>query len=388
MTNSPKNIVVLGSTGSIGTSTLEVVRSLAGRIKIVGLSARRNVKLLASQIEEFKPIAVGVENHEDAKWLRTRYSVDVFTGWEGLRKLATLPEADMVVVALVGASGILPTLAAIEAGKRIALANKECLVVAGSLISKSAKAAGVEIVPIDSEHSAIYQCLRGEEVSKVGRLILTASGGALLEKTVDEISKARPSDALRHPTWEMGKKVTVDSASLLNKGFEVIEAQWLFGIEAKRISVMIERKSIVHSLVEMIDGNILAILSVPDMRIPIQFALTYPERIDTGLPKLRLDKIGDLRFEQPDLSRFPCLSLAYHVAEIGGTAPAVLSAADEIVVEAFLDGMIEFGDIYRILEQVVREHDVKSATDLETIFEADAWARQKARKLIEERMRR
>ncbi len=384
MSKSTRKVVILGSTGSIGTNTLEVVRNLEGRVSIVGLSAKRNVKILSKQIEEFKPNAVAVENQEDAIFLKNRYGIDVFVGADGLTKLATLAQADMVVVALVGSSGILPTIAAIEAGKIVALANKECLVAAGNLISQSAKRKGVPIIPIDSEHSAIHQCLRGEDISKVRRIILTASGGAFIEKSLEEIRKAKPSEALRHPTWQMGRKVTIDSATLLNKGFEVIEAQWLFGIDSSRIDVIIERKSIIHSLVEMIDGSMLGILSVPDMRIPIQFALSYPERVDTGLPRLTLEEIGSLNFEKPDLKRFPCLSLAYEVARMGGTAPAVLSAADEIVVEAFLEGRIGFGDIHTILRKVVEEHDLKNADDLNTIFEADSWARQRASSLIEE----
>lgn len=383
-----RKIVVLGSTGSIGKSTLDVARSLKDKLSIVALSARRNIQLLASQIEEFKPKAVAVESQDDADWLRSRYQIDVFTGQEGLTKLATLPEADMVVIAVVGASAILPTLAAIEAGKKVALANKECLVAAGCLIRESARKNHVEIIPIDSEHSAIYQCLRGERIGNVKRIILTASGGAFLERSVEEICKAKPMDALRHPTWEMGKKITIDSATLLNKGFEVIEAQWLFGIDAERISVVIERKSVIHSLVEMVDGTLLGILSVPDMRIPIQFALTHPERVDTNLPRLSLEEIGELRFEKPDVDRFPCLSLAYSVAKIGGTAPAALSAADEVVVEAFLEGTIEFGEIYTILKQVVEDHKPEAVNDLETILEADRWARQKARSLIEQREKR
>lgn len=378
-----RKIAVLGSTGSIGTSTLDVVRNLGGRIGIVGLSARRNVKLLSDQIEEFKPNAVAVEDEKDAQWLRSKYRIDVFVGENGLKELATLADADMVVVALVGASGIVPTLAAIEAGKKVALANKESLVAAGNLICESARRRNVPIIPVDSEHSAIYQCLRGEDISKVRRIILTASGGAFVQKSAEDIRAAKPSEALRHPTWEMGKKVTIDSATLLNKGFEVIEAMWLFGIDTKKIDVIIERRSIIHSLVEMVDGSILGVLSVPDMRIPIQFALTYPERIGTDLPRLNLQEIGSLTFEKPDIKRFPCLSLAYRVAEMGGTVPAVLSAADEAVVEAFLAGRIGFGDIHPILERVIEEHDPKSASSLETILESDRWARERAKSMIE-----
>jgi len=384
MKGEPKKIVLLGSTGSIGRSTLDVVRSLGGGIRVVGLAARSNVDLLVEQASEFKPEAVAVVDDDAAREFARRLpDVRLLGGEHALEDLASLPEADLVVVAVVGSAGIRPTLAAIDAGKDVALANKESLVAAGAIIVGRAKSKGVTIIPIDSEHSAVYQCLRGEEKSSVTRIILTASGGPFVDMGADEIESVTAQDALKHPTWQMGKKVTIDSATLLNKGFEVIEAHWLFGLEAERIEVVVERKSIVHSLVEFVDGSMIGLLSLPDMRLPIQFALTHPERVETTLPRIDLIRIGDLRFEKPDLERFPCLALAYEAARAGGTAPAVLSAADEVAVEAFLEGRIRFGDIYGILKKVVDSHRLESEPNLESIFEVDAWARKTTRAMIE-----
>jgi 1-deoxy-D-xylulose-5-phosphate reductoisomerase len=379
MSEKAKRIVILGSTGSIGVSTLEVVGMLRGRVEIVGLAAGRNVKLLNRQIAEHRPEVVAVGDPERAA------GVDRSGGPQGLRveageqaivDLAALDQADLVVNALVGAAGIRPTLAAIEAGKPVAIANKESLVAAGELISREARRAGVRLVPVDSEHSAIYQCLKGEPGESVSRIILTASGGPLKDLSAERMGRVTASEALDHPTWSMGRKVTIDSATLLNKGFEVMEARWLFGIEADRIEVVVERKSIVHSMVEFVDGTLLALMSPPDMRLPIQYALTGPDRVATPLPRLDPLDLGGLEFERPDVDRFPCLGLAYESLRRGGTATTVLSAADEVVVDAFLRGRVGFHDIHRVLREVLDAHRPGPAEDLESILAADGWARR------------
>lgn len=380
-----KNISILGSTGSIGTNTLEVVRALGGRVRVVGLTANRSIGVLKEQIEEFRPLAAAVADtslQDQTDFADSRRDLTVFWGEEGLAEIAVLAEADLVVNALVGAAGIRPTLAAIEAGKDVAIANKESLVAAGGIIVKAARTKGVSLIPIDSEHSAIYQCIGSERQTAVKRIILTASGGPLVDMTSEEIAQVTASDALKHPNWNMGKKVTIDSATLLNKGFEVIEAHWLFGIAPERIEVSVERRSLVHSLVEFVDGSVMALLSHPDMRFPIQYALTCPERQDTGLPSLDLAAVGQITFEAPDFSRFPCLDLAYKVARKGGTAPAVLSAADEVAVDAFLSGRLAFGEIYSTLNGVLAEYSPAPADDLDLVLEADHWAREAARRIV------
>jgi 1-deoxy-D-xylulose-5-phosphate reductoisomerase len=380
-----RQIAILGSTGSIGKSTLDVVRALGGRIRVVGLAANTNVGDLSSQVAEMKPVAAGMSDEACARELETsclRAGTELASGSRALERIATLPEADLVVNALVGAVGIEPTLAAIRAGKDVAIANKESLVAAGSIIVKAAEEAGVSLIPIDSEHSAICQCIRGESRAGVRRVILTASGGSLLDMDPEEIADVTADRALSHPTWKMGRKVTIDSATLLNKGFEVIEAHWLFGIGGDRIEVVVERKSIVHSLVEFVDGSVSALLSPPDMRLPIQYALTYPERVRTPFGNLDLETVGCIAFERPDRNRFPCLALAYEVLGIGGTAPAVLSAADEVAVGAFLDGKIRLGEIHSVLREVLALHRPSAADRLEAILEADRWARLKAEETI------
>ncbi|MFH1313215.1 MAG: 1-deoxy-D-xylulose-5-phosphate reductoisomerase [Candidatus Eisenbacteria bacterium] len=382
-----KRIVLLGSTGSIGRSTLEVVRSLGARVEIVGLSANTRIGDLVRQVEAHRPLAVAVGDPSMADDVRSAAGgrrVEVFSGPEGLLELAGLAEADLVVNALVGAAGILPTLAAIEAGKDVAIANKESLVAAGAVIVGRARASGVNLIPVDSEHSAIYQCIKGESRDAIKRIILTASGGALADMPADEIENVQASQALRHPTWSMGRKVTIDSATLLNKGFEVIEAHWLFGIEAGHIEVAIERRSIVHSLVEFVDGSVMALLSPPDMRLPIQYALTFPDRVESRLPGLDLVSAGGIEFGKPDLDRFPCLGLAYEVAAMGGTAGAVLSAADEVAVDAYLEGRISFGEIHSVLRDVLSIHEVKDADNLDSVLAADAWAREQTAGIVEE----
>ena len=352
---------------------------------MVGLAANRQTDALRGQIEEMKPLAAAVSDPAGAREIETaclRSGTEFAGGSEGLSRIAALPEADLVVNALVGAVGIEPTLAAIRAGKDVAIANKESLVAAGSIIVKAARAAGVSLIPIDSEHSAIYQCMRGEPKNSVKRLILTASGGPFADMSREAIARVTPSQALSHPTWKMGRKVTVDSATLLNKGFEVIEARWLFGIPGDRIGVVIERKSIVHSLVEFVDGSVRALLSSPDMRLPIQYALTHPERMESGVEGLDLEAMGSLSFQEPDDERFPCLRLAYRALGLAGTAPAVLSAADEVAVAAFLDGRLAFADIHSVLRDVLALERPAAAGTLDSILQADSWARQRAEETI------
>lgn len=380
-----KRIAILGSTGSVGKNTLEVARALGGKVAVVGLSANRNVEELNRQIAEFRPLAVAIGDATLANRIKRsgqRLPTEVFSGSDGMTQLARMADADLIVNALVGAAGIRPTLAAIDEGKDVAIANKESLVAAGAIIVDRARRSGVSLIPVDSEHSAIHQCIRDEKQAAIRRIILTASGGPLVDMTQDEIGSVKASDALRHPTWAMGKKVTIDSATLLNKGFEVIEAHWLFGVDADQIEVAVERQSIVHSLVEFIDGSVMALLSLPDMRLPIQYALTFPERVDTSLPRLDLASLSTIAFEHPDLDRFPCLGLAYEAARMGGTAAAVLSAADEIAVDAFLREDIAFGDIHSILSRILSSHKAAPADSLDAIIAADRWAREQAEGIV------
>jgi len=381
-----KAISILGSTGSIGCNTLKVVEHL-GDLRVVAMAAGRNMSVLAEQVARFKPELVSVDTEEHANELMRLFCAGaggaggaprIEYGADGLVSVATHPEAETVVSATVGAVGFIPTLRAIEAGKRIALANKETLVMAGELMTAAAANSGAEILPVDSEHNAIHQCLRGERTNEVRRLILTASGGPFRTKTKHEIENATREDALNHPNWSMGEKITIDSATLMNKGLEVIEAKWLFGFEAEQISVVVHKQSVVHSMVEMIDGSIIAQLGVTDMRHPIQYALTYPERKPNCLAPLDIVSLGGLTFEEPDLERFPCLGLAYSALRSGGTMPAVLNAANEIAVKAFLDGMIRLSDIAAVNESVMNEHVSTAADSLETIVAADEWARTRA----------
>ena len=380
-----KRIVILGSTGSIGVNTLEVAKMPGVGVDVVGLSTNRDVAGLAGQVREHRPLAVAVAEESVSDEPLKSLGDDcpqVYRGASGLVRLVETAGADLIVNALVGASGIEPTLAAIAAGKDIAIANKECLVSAGEVIVGEARRRGVELIPVDSEHSAIHQCIRGEPKSGIKRIILTASGGPFIDTPAAEMAGVHALEALKHPTWSMGEKVTIDSATLLNKGFEVIEAHWLFGIDADRIDVLVERKSIVHSLVEFLDGSVMALLSMPDMRLPIQYALTYPERVETGFAKLNLNQLGGIGFEEPDRDRFPCLDLAFEAVRRGGTAPAVLSAADEVAVASFLEGAIGFGEIYPVLRDVVGAHEPLSSESLKAVMEADRWARQEASRLI------
>jgi len=382
-----KTISILGSTGSIGCNTLKVIEHL-GDYRVVALAAGHNMKKLAEQTAKFSPDLVSVSSDECADILRdelrslntTPPTIDV--GEKGLVEVAVHPLAKTVVSATVGAVGFVPTLRAIEAGKRIALANKETLVIAGELMTKVAEKSGAEILPVDSEHNAIHQCLRGESRSEVKRLILTASGGPFRSKSKEEIDSATREEALNHPNWKMGDKITIDSATLMNKGLEVIEARWLFGFDADQVSVIIHPQSVVHSMVELVDGSVIAQMGVTDMKHAIQYALTYPERKENCLPPLDLGKLGQLNFEEPDTDRFPCLALAYEALRAGGTMPAVLNAANEVAVKAFLDGTIRLSDIPRINNRVMRSHVARPAATIENILTADHEARVSANELL------
>lgn len=382
-----KGISILGSTGSIGCNTLKVIEHL-GDLRVVALGAGRNMEKLAEQIARFKPELVSVDNETCAASLEEELhglgvaSPRIELNSKGLEAVATHPDAETVVSAAVGAVGFVPTLRAIEAGKRIALANKETLVMAGELMTKAAERSGAEILPVDSEHNAIHQCLRGERKHEVKRLILTASGGPFRDWTRDEIESATLDEALNHPNWKMGEKITIDSATLMNKGLEVIEARWLFGFDADRISVIVHPQSVVHSMVEMVDGSIIAQMGVTDMRHAIQYALTYPDRRENCVPGLNLAELSELNFEEPDTDRFPCLAIAYDALRRGGTAPATLNAANEVAVQAFLDGKIRISYIARTIAAVVDAHETKPADSLEAVLEADRSARAAATELL------
>lgn len=382
-----QSISILGSTGSIGCNTLKVVEHL-GDIRVVAMAAGRNMSKFAEQIARFSPELVSCEDEScvaelerELKQLGVREPY-IETGTNGLIEVATHYKAETVVSATVGAVGFVPTLRAIEAGKRIALANKETLVMAGELMTKAAARSGAEILPVDSEHNAIHQCLRGEKRSEVKRLILTASGGPFREKSMTEIAAATREEALAHPNWDMGDKITIDSATLMNKGLEVIEAKWLFGFDADQIAVVIHPQSVIHSMVEMIDGSIIAQMGVTDMKHPIQYALTYPDRREGCLPPLDLAALSRLDFDEPDIERFPCLDLAYEALRTGGTMPTVLNAANEVAVNAFLDGKIRLSEIAEINASVIRAHKNGSITDLDDVLRADAEARVAAEQLL------
>jgi 1-deoxy-D-xylulose-5-phosphate reductoisomerase len=377
------NIAVLGSTGSIGRSTLEVIAAFPDRFRVAALTAHRNIDLLSEQVACFKPDTVVVSDDCPADVLdrhmhrlgRANGRTAVLSGEAGLVEAATHPAVDMVVSALVGFAGLTPTLRAIEAGKDIALANKETLVVGGDLIMRAAREHGVRILPVDSEHSAILQCLQGEDASRVSRLLLTASGGPFRDLPFELFSAVTPEQALAHPTWRMGNKVTIDSATMMNKGLEVIEAFWLFGIPAERIAVVVHPQSIIHSMVEFVDGSIKAQLGVPDMKIPIQYALTYPDRGPSVSRRLDLGALGTMTFFPPDMERFRCLGLAFRALRSGGTAPAVLNAANEVAVELFLEGRISFPDIPGIIEEALDRHAPSQGATLEELIRIDRLTR-------------
>jgi len=383
-----KRLAVLGSTGSIGVNTLDIARRFENEFKVVALSAGTNIQLLREQIERFEPKAVSVLNEALANALKRKISpkkIEVLFGVEGLIQITTLPEIDLVVSALVGAAGLIPTISAIKAKKSVALANKESLVMAGKIIVEEARKNGVAILPVDSEHSAIFQTLAGRSKGEVKRIILTASGGPFLNLPYEKMKEVTVKEALHHPTWDMGRKVSIDSASLMNKGLEVIEARWLFGVSTEQIDVQIHPQSVVHSMVEYIDGSIIAQMGITDMRIPISYALSYPKRLRLDLPSLDLFHMDGLTFLPPDMERFPCLRLAYRSMEVGETMPAVLNAANEVAVNSFLEETIKFTDIPAIVETVMEDHQIKPLTTLDDALRVDQWAREKTKKLIEER---
>jgi 1-deoxy-D-xylulose-5-phosphate reductoisomerase len=369
-------IALLGSTGSIGRQTLEVVRANADEFLIVGLAAGGNLDLLRHQIAEFGPALINSPSVGHLSQLVPGPGTSI--RFVSLEEMVAAPQVDLAVIATAGKAGLLPTLAAIRAGKQVALANKEALVIAGELVMDAARAAGLEIRPVDSEHSAIWQCLRGEPHSAVKRLLLTASGGAFRDYQPDQLARVTPELALRHPTWQMGPKVTIDSATLMNKGLEIIEAHWLFGVDFDRIDVVLHRESIVHSMVEFVDGSIKAQLGTPDMRLPIHCALAYPRRLANPFPSLDLAAQGQLTFGPVDLRRYPCLRLARQAGAAGGTFPAVLSAADEEAVALFLGGDLPFTAIPNVVDAVLSAHVGIQHPDLATILSADAWARARA----------
>lgn len=380
-----KAIVILGSTGSIGTNTLDIVERFPAEFRVVGLTAGNNDEMLEEQIRRFKPRVVALSNESAAARLRQRrpdLPVEILAGQEGLVRVASIPEAELVVSAIVGGAGLVPTLAAIRSKKHIALANKEPMVMAGKLMQEEARRHGVRIFPVDSEHSAIFQSLEGHRIKDVRRLILTASGGALWNLTKEQLQDVTPERALQHPNWKMGAKITIDSATLMNKGLEVVEARWLFDIPESRIDVMIHRESIIHSLVEYEDRSMIAQLGLPDMRTPISYAMQYPERLALDLPSLELTEIGKLTFCKPDHDRFPCLSLGYESLRIGGTMPAAMNAANEIAVDAFLQGGIRFTDISDIIRSTMEAHGPREVDSVEVALEADRWARSKAESLV------
>ena len=381
-----QGIAILGSTGSIGCNTMSVVESFSDRrFRVVALAAGRNVEKLLGQVERHRPELVAVENEECAERLREelrRRGVPLprlAVGEAGMVEVATYDAARTVVSATVGAVGFVPTLRALEAGKRVALANKETLVIAGELMTRAAAASGAELLPVDSEHNALHQCLRGERRDEVRRLILTASGGPFREKSLSAMQGATVEEAMRHPTWNMGAKITIDSATLMNKGLEVIEARWLFGFGADQIDVVVHPESVVHSMIELVDGSVIAQLGVTDMRHAIQYALTYPERHPAAsLPPLDLTRLGALRFEPPDMERFPCLRLAYRALREGGTLPAAMNAANEEAVKTFLGGHIRLTDIPCVIERVMDTHETRAVSSLDVVLEVDRQARAAA----------
>ncbi|HOG11991.1 MAG TPA: 1-deoxy-D-xylulose-5-phosphate reductoisomerase [Smithellaceae bacterium] len=386
-----KKITILGSTGSIGASALDVVRKNPNKFRVAALAAGRNVKLLARQALAFHPAAVSVRTPGDAKRLRGLLGpggkIRVLCGEEGVREIAAHSAADIVLSAISGAAGLKPTLAAIEAGKDIALANKETMVIAGHLVTKKAEQKKIRVLPVDSEHSAIFQCLAGQKPANIKRIILTASGGPFYSFSRADLKKVTPAQALRHPRWKMGAKITVDSASLMNKGLEVIEAKWLFDIAVSRIDVLIHPQSVVHSALELLDGSVLAQMGIADMRIPIAYALSFPDRMTNDLPALDLAKAGPLSFFPPDTKKFPCLRLALEAARIGGTAPAVLNAANEEAVAAFLENKICFHEIPNVIEKTLERHSAIPDPSLEEILLADGEARKVAAGILKKRKR-
>lgn len=380
-----KSIIILGSTGSIGTNTLDIVQRFPEDFRVIGLTAGGNIDKLEAQIRSFKPPMVAVSTAASAATLRARCAglpVEILSGEDGIAQVAAMPGAELVISAIVGAAGLVPTLAAIRSGKHIALANKEPMVMAGKLMQAEARRHGVRIFPVDSEHSAIFQSLEGHRLEDVRRLILTASGGALWTLTKEQLLAVTPERALQHPNWKMGSKITIDSATLMNKGLEVVEARWLFDIDESRIDVLVHRESIIHSLVEYEDRSMIAQLGLPDMRTPISYAMRYPERMPLDLPSLDLTEVGKLTFCKPDHDRFPCLNLGYESLRTGGTMPAAMNAANEIAVDAFLNGGIRFVEIAEVIRSTMDAHRHREITGLDDALEADRWAREKAGSMV------
>lgn len=371
-----QKVAILGSTGSIGRNTLDVVDRLAPRFQVIAISGGTNIELIAEQIARYKPEIVSVATDQHAKELIERLQglnvgmPTIKTGMEGMLAVATHPEAEIVVSATVGALGLLPTYKAIELGRRVAIANKEPLVMAGQLMQKCAQENEAEILPVDSEHNALHQCLRGERSSEVVRLILTASGGPFRNATLEEMQQATVAQAIKHPTWQMGAKITIDSATMMNKGLEVIEAHWLFGFTADQIDIVIHPQSVVHSMIELVDGSFLAQMGLTDMRLPIQYAMTYPDRLVLDLPRLNLTNLQKLEFFAPDESRFPAISLAYKALRLGGIAPTVLNAANEVAVARFLDGSIGFMDIPKVIDNALSSCEKQGVGNLSSIEDA------------------
>jgi 1-deoxy-D-xylulose-5-phosphate reductoisomerase len=379
-----KKISILGSTGSIGVNALDVISRHPDKFQVVGLAAGENDSLLQSQIEKFKPKIAALFSEKNSEKLKKTIkdkNIKIVSGIDGVIEVATAKEADMVISAIVGAAGLIPTISAIKAKKDIALANKETLVMAGEIVMKEAEGR-CRIIPVDSEHSAIFQSLSGEKRENIRKLILTASGGPFRNYPEERFKNIKPEDALKHPNWSMGQKITIDSATLMNKGFEVIEAKWLFGMADENIEVLIHPQSIIHSLVEFIDGSVIAQLGIPDMRIPISYALNYPDRLENTLPSLNLAQVKNLSFETPDTEKFPCLKLAFDALKKGETMPTVLNAANEVAVNAFLNREISFSEISETIKETMKNHRISHVKEISDILKADKWAREYAKKLI------
>ena len=379
-----KKISLLGSTGSIGVNTLDVVERNPESFQILAMSAGSNVDLFAEQIRKFKPRVVALFDTQKIPTLKERVvdlDVEILSGEEGVFEVSTIPEVDVVVSGVVGKAGLLPAIEALKAGKNLALANKETLVIAGELVLKEAQKTGSTIIPIDSEHSAIFQALNGEKKERIKKIILTASGGPFRTFSFDQMETVTVKDALKHPNWDMGAKITIDSSTMMNKGLEYIEAKWLFGLNTP-VEIIVHAQSIIHSMIEFVDTSIMAQLGIPDMRVPIAYALTYPDRFECDLPSLDLTTMGNLTFEAPDFERFPCLRLAIDAMEIGKTMPAVLNAANEIAVQAFLEELISYKDIAELIHMVMQNHNPSPLKELQDVLIADRWAREETTKLV------
>ena len=379
-----KKISLLGSTGSIGTNVLDVIERNPEKFQILGMSAGSNVDLFAKQIRKFKPRVVSLFDIKKIPTLKEQIAdldIEILSGEEGIIAVATLPEADVVVSGVMGSAGLLPAIHALKSGKNLALANKETLVIAGELVLREAKKTNSQIIPIDSEHSAIFQVLNGEKKERIKKIILTASGGPFRTFSFEQMETVTVKDALKHPNWDMGAKITIDSSTMMNKGLEYIEAKWLFGVNTP-VEIIVHAQSIIHSMIEFVDTSIMAQLGIPDMRVPIAYALTYPDRFECDLPSLDLTTMGNLTFEAPDFERFPCLRLAIDAMEIGKTMPAVLNAANEIAVQAFLEELISYKDIAELIRMVMQNHNPSPLKELQDVLIADRWAREETTKLV------